>query len=134
MYSIYISITFGVIIIKLFIIGDGVITHMVKERFSVSMDDDLVKWLDSMVDEKIFSSRSHALEFCVKQFSNLGIENIIMFHWGKNDKEPVFFSTYEMNMLKKFQKKNNLPTMEEALSLALQRGTGLTKEEIEGRE
>ena len=105
-----------------------------KERFSVSMDDDLVKWLDSMVDEKIFSSRSHALEFCEKQFSNLGIENIIMFHWSKNDKEPVFFSTRELDMVKEFKKKHNLPTMEEALRIVLLKGMGMTKEEIEEYE
>lgn len=100
-----------------------------KERFSVSMDDDLVKWLDSMVDEKIFSSRSHALEFCVKQFSNLGIENIIMFHWGKNDKEPIFLSSNEVKILKEYKESENIPTMEEALSKAFQAGLTKLKEE-----
>jgi len=100
-----------------------------KERFSVSMDDDLVKWLDSMVNEKIFSSRSHALEFCVKQFSNLGIENIIMFHWGKNDKEPVFLSSNEIKELKEYKERENIPTMEEAVSKAFQVGLKKMKEE-----
>lgn len=96
----------------------------------MSMDDDLVKWLDSMVDEKIFSSRSHALEFCVKQFSNIGIENIIMFHWGKNDKEPVFFSTHELKKLREYKERENIPTIEEALSRAIHKGMEREKEEI----
>lgn len=122
MHSIYISVTFGAIVIKLFIIGDCVLTHMVKERFSVSMDDDLVKWLDSMVDEKIFSSRSHALEFCVKQLSNMGIENIIMVHWGKNKKEPIFFSSADLKKLREYMESKNIPTIEEAILGAVNDG------------
>ena len=89
---------------------------MGKDRFSVSMDDDLVKWLDMMVDEKIFSSRSHALEFCVKQLSNFGIENIIMLNYGDGRKEPIFLPSQAFEKIEYIMQKLKLKSADEALS------------------
>ena len=36
-----------------------------KEKFSVSVDEELLKWLDSQIKERIFSSRSHGIEFAL---------------------------------------------------------------------
>lgn len=36
-----------------------------KEKFSVSVDEDLLKWLDIQIKERIFSSRSHGIEFAL---------------------------------------------------------------------
>ncbi|RCV64307.1 Transcriptional regulator, contains Arc/MetJ-type RHH (ribbon-helix-helix) DNA-binding domain [Methanophagales archaeon] len=38
-----------------------------KDRFSISMDIPLVKLLDAEVEKGRYASRSHAVEFCVKQ-------------------------------------------------------------------
>jgi len=38
-----------------------------KERITVTMDKELLKWLDKKIDEKIFANRSHGLEFLIKR-------------------------------------------------------------------
>jgi len=38
-----------------------------KERITVTIDKDLLKWIDIKVDEKIFANRSHAFEFLTKR-------------------------------------------------------------------
>lgn len=92
-----------------------------KERFSVSMDEDLTKWLDKLVDEKIFSSRSHALEFCVKQISKLGIKNIVLMHWGAGEAEPVFIQKAEVAALDSFAKARGI-SREEAVKVLINQG------------
>lgn len=93
---------------------------MVKERFSVSMDDNLVKWLDEMVDEKIFSSRSHALEFCVKKIADIPIEHVMHLKFGKDGSEPWFMTKNDVRMVNIFMKIRNIATMEEAVSIILE--------------
>ena len=92
-----------------------------KERFSVSMDKELSEWLDKMVDEKIFSSRSHALEFCVKQFSKMGIKNIVLMHWGAGEAEPVFIPVSDIKALDFFSKTRNI-SRDEAVQLLVHQG------------
>lgn len=38
-----------------------------KERITVTIDKELLRWIDSKVKEKIFANRSHALEFLIKK-------------------------------------------------------------------
>jgi len=38
-----------------------------KERITVTVDKELLEWIDKKVSEKIFASRSHGLEFLIKQ-------------------------------------------------------------------
>lgn len=38
-----------------------------KERITVTIDKELLEWIDKKVEEKIFASRSHGLEFLIKQ-------------------------------------------------------------------
>jgi hypothetical protein len=92
-----------------------------KERFSVSMDKEFVVWLDKMVGEKIFSSRSHALEFCVKQFSNLGIKKIVLMHWSKGESEPVFISNSDIEAVDSFAKAKNI-SRDEAAQILIRKG------------
>jgi len=92
-----------------------------KERFSVSMDEDLTKWLDKLVDEKIFSSRSHALEFCVKQISKLGIKNIVLMNWGAGEAEPMFIEKAEVEALDSFAKARSM-SREEAVKVLINQG------------
>ncbi|MFZ2497389.1 ribbon-helix-helix domain-containing protein [Methanosarcina sp.] len=92
-----------------------------KERFSVSMDEDLTKWLDKLADEKIFSSRSHALEFCVKQISKIGIKNIVLMHWGTGEAEPVFIQKSEVEALDSFAKARSI-SRGEAVKVLINQG------------
>jgi len=39
----------------------------VKERITITLDKDLLNWLDKKIDEKIFANRSHGLEFLMKR-------------------------------------------------------------------
>ena len=38
-----------------------------KERLTLTIDKELLKWLDGRIDEKIFANRSHGLEFLAKK-------------------------------------------------------------------
>ncbi|MDD5253632.1 MAG: hypothetical protein PHG05_00830 [Candidatus Nanoarchaeia archaeon] len=38
-----------------------------KERITVTLDKDLLDWLDKKISQKIFANRSHGLEFLIKQ-------------------------------------------------------------------
>ena len=38
-----------------------------KNRITVTLDEDLLEWLDHKIDERIFANRSHGLEFLIKK-------------------------------------------------------------------
>lgn len=38
-----------------------------KERITITIDKELLDWIDSNVDEKVFANRSHAMEFLIKK-------------------------------------------------------------------
>ena len=38
-----------------------------KERITVTIDKQLLKWLDKRIDEKVFANRSHGFEFLTKR-------------------------------------------------------------------
>ena len=40
-----------------------------KDRITVTLDKDLLEWIDERIKNKIFANRSHALEFLIKQAS-----------------------------------------------------------------
>ena len=37
-----------------------------RERISITVDKELLDWLDQMVSQKVFANRSHGLEFLIK--------------------------------------------------------------------
>lgn len=41
-----------------------------KERITITIDKELLKWIDKKIQEKIFANRSHALEFLINQEKN----------------------------------------------------------------
>ena len=40
---------------------------MVKSGTSIYMDRDVLQWIDERVKERVFSSRSHAFEYAMRQ-------------------------------------------------------------------
>lgn len=42
-----------------------------KSKLSITVDSDLVEWLDSQIETKRFSSRSHGIEYCVNYVKEL---------------------------------------------------------------
>ena len=38
-----------------------------KERITVTLDKELLDWLDKKIKEKVFANRSHGLEFLIKK-------------------------------------------------------------------
>ena len=38
-----------------------------KPKFSVSIDENLCQWLDGKIDDKVFSSRSHGIEYALNE-------------------------------------------------------------------
>lgn len=38
-----------------------------KEKFSISIDKNLLKWLDAQIKTKRFASRSHGIEFALNE-------------------------------------------------------------------
>ncbi|MFH0875233.1 MAG: ribbon-helix-helix domain-containing protein [archaeon] len=41
-----------------------------KERITVSIDKEILDWIDSKIDKKVFANRSHAIEFLTQQKIN----------------------------------------------------------------
>jgi metal-responsive CopG/Arc/MetJ family transcriptional regulator len=37
----------------------------VKERITITIDKELLDWLDKKIDEKVFANRSHGMEFLI---------------------------------------------------------------------
>ena len=38
-----------------------------KERITITIDKELLNWLDKQIEEKIFANRSHGIEFLIKK-------------------------------------------------------------------
>ena len=38
-----------------------------KERITITIDDNLLAWLDKKVNDKIFANRSHGFEYLIKR-------------------------------------------------------------------
>lgn len=36
-----------------------------KSSINITVDPEIIDWIDGMIEEKVFSSRSHAFEACV---------------------------------------------------------------------
>lgn len=108
-------------------------THVMKERFSITLDSDLLDWIESLIKEKVFSSRVHAVEFCVAQIKNIGIENIMLMRWGKNEIEPVFLSKNEIQTINRVSKKLNVDK-DEALKILIYRGLEEISKDSQGSE
>lgn len=39
----------------------------IKERITITIDNELLEWLDKQIDEKIFANRSHGIEYLIKR-------------------------------------------------------------------
>ena len=44
---------------------------MVRSGTSITMDRDVLKWIDERVKKRVFSSRSHAFEYAVRQLMRM---------------------------------------------------------------
>ena len=40
---------------------------LMKKRITVTLEKELLNWLDKKIEERIFASRSHGFEFLIKQ-------------------------------------------------------------------
>ena len=38
-----------------------------KERITITLDKELLKWIDAKIEEKIFANRSHGFEFLMME-------------------------------------------------------------------
>ncbi len=93
-----------------------------KERFTITIDEKIAAWLDKVSsEEKIFSSRSHAIEFCVMQLMKLGIEKIVLVRWGRDEVEPLFLSKPDVQTIDQLAKKLGV-SREEGAKILLYRG------------
>lgn len=93
-----------------------------KERFTITIDEKIAAWLDKVSsEEKIFSSRSHAIEFCVTQLLKLGIEKIVLVRWSRDEIEPLFLSKPDIQTIDQLAKKLDV-SREEGAKILLYRG------------
>lgn len=107
-----------------------------KERFSVTLDDELLNWIESLTEKKVFASRVHAIEFCVARIREIGIENTMLMGFGKKEMTPVFLPKKDIQTIEKVSTKLNVDK-DEALKILIYRGLEeisrcpQTKDEIE---
>lgn len=98
------------------------IIQLMKERFTITIDEKIAAWLDKVSsEEKIFSSRSHAIEFCVTQLMKLGIEKIVLARWSRDEVEPLFLSKPDIQTIDQLAGKLGV-TREESVKILLYRG------------
>jgi hypothetical protein len=96
--------------------------QLMKERFTITIDEKIAAWLDKISsEEKIFSSRSHAIEFCVAQLMKLGIEKIVLVRWSRDEVEPLFLSKPDIQTIDQLAKKLGV-SREEGAKILLYRG------------
>ena len=43
------------------------VKHGEKDKISVSLDTELITWVDSMIGKRVFASRSHAIEVALQR-------------------------------------------------------------------
>ncbi|MGI0068971.1 MAG: ribbon-helix-helix domain-containing protein [Nitrosopumilaceae archaeon] len=43
---------------------------MVKTKISITIDEELIKWLDSQIKKKKFANRSHGFEYAVSELKD----------------------------------------------------------------
>ena len=41
--------------------------YQMKTRITVTLDKEILNWLDKQIEERIFANRSHGFEFMIKQ-------------------------------------------------------------------
>ena len=41
--------------------------YLMKTRITVTLDKEILNWLDKQIEERIFANRSHGFEFMIKQ-------------------------------------------------------------------
>lgn len=96
--------------------------RLMKERFTITIDEKIASWLDKVSsEEKIFSSRSHAIEFCVMQLMKLGIEKIVLVRWSRDEVEPLFLSKPDIQTIDQLAKKLGV-SREESAKILMYRG------------
>ena len=44
--------------------------HMAKEKISATVDEKLLKWIDTQVAKKKFANRSHGIDVALQQLKN----------------------------------------------------------------
>ena len=47
---------------------------MMKTRITITIDKELLDWIDKKVEEKVFASRSHGFEYLVEERKSTRIE------------------------------------------------------------
>lgn len=47
--------------------------HKMKERITVTLDKELLDWIDFKVKERVFANRSHGFEFLIADIQRKGI-------------------------------------------------------------
>jgi Arc/MetJ-type ribon-helix-helix transcriptional regulator len=44
-----------------------------KIKTSIALDEDLIKWIDKMIETKRFANRTHAIEYALKKIQESGL-------------------------------------------------------------
>jgi len=47
-----------------------------RSQITITLPPELVKWIDKMVEKRVFANRSHAVEVCVLRYQELLKEEI----------------------------------------------------------
>lgn len=89
-----------------------------KKRFSISMDEELVNWIDERVKNKEFSNKSHGMEFCVKTVMDIPERNFLTIQaTGKKnkiiDEKTIFVPDHVLDKLKAEMKYSGFKTLQE---------------------
>lgn len=90
-----------------------------KDRFGVTLDEKQTEWVESLINDKIFSNRVHAVELCISLVQKITIEDALMISRGK--KEVFILSENEIKVIEMISKKMSIDE-NKALNVLIYRG------------
>ena len=53
-------------------------THVVRVKISTTIDENIVKWMDDLIERGLYRNRSHVVEEALKHVKKEGIRKILM--------------------------------------------------------
>jgi Arc/MetJ-type ribon-helix-helix transcriptional regulator len=54
------------------------VAFMVRRKVSVTVDEELVEWMDNLIQRNLFRNRSHVMEEALKHMKQKGIKRILL--------------------------------------------------------
>lgn len=90
-----------------------------KERFSITLDEDLLQWIEKLTEKKIFSNRVHAIELCLAIVRDIGFDKLLSIREGRT--KILYLSETENKIIQRISTRLDM-SEDEAAKLLIIKG------------